>query len=365
MAFQIQKLGKLLDIGGLSSSDGGVIGIDIGASSLKVVQLSSGKNGASLETYGELQLGPYGDADIGAPVLLESSKLSAALSDIVREANVTARTAILAVPHASSFIAVAPFPTANHADLPSMIPIEARKYVPMAMSEITLDWFVIPDLKKNEGVAPTTTRVLMAAIHNESLKGLRTVVQNAGIAIMANEIEPFSVIRSSVHENDTAVMLIDFGARSTKTYCVEFGILEETHRIPVGGHDVTTAIATALALPYASAEVQKRTGTGIREISPLADAITPVLDRILGDVTRSLERFERERETKITRVIVTGGGALLPGLIERLAIVLNRDTHLADPFAKVEHPVFLEDTLKEAGPAFAVAVGVALRQFVR
>lgn len=355
------KLGKFLDIGILSPTAGGVIGIDIGSSSLKIVQLSLGKNGASLETYGELQLGPYGGGDIGAPTQLDPSKLSAALSDIIRESNATAKTASLAVPHTASFIAIAPFPTLDHSQLPSMVPIEARKYVPMPMSEITLDWFVIPGIASDGAVPPTSTRVLMAAIHNESLKRLRSVVQNAGIAVIVNEIEPFCVIRSSVHEDDTSAMLIDFGASSTKSYFVESGILEETHRMPFGGHQLTTALSQALNIPYAQAEEEKR-GGGISVAGPLADALLPSLDRALTDAGKSLERYEREKGKQISRIIVTGGGALLPGLIARTATVLGRDTHLADPFAKVEHPAFLEEILKDAGPTFSVALGIALRK---
>lgn len=364
MAFQLPRFGKLLEMRVPGGLDGSIIGIDVGASSLKVIQLTSGQFGPALETYGELQLGPYGGAEVGAPVMLDPSKLTAALADIIREASVTAKAAELTVPHAASFVIVVPFPTRDQNALSSMVPIEARKYVPMAMSEITLDWFAVPDVLPQDPATsqPTTTRVLMAAIHNESQKRYRGIVQSAGIAVVGNEIEPFSVVRSSIREDDTSVLLIDLGAASTKTYIVESGILEETHRMPLGGHDLTNAISTEGKLSYAEAESLKRS-RGLEE-QVVARAAEPLIERMQTELKRNIERFEAESGRHIEAVSLTGGGALLRGLPDRLGAHLERTVHVANPFTKVQHPAFLEETLTEVGASFSVALGVALRKFM-
>ena len=365
MGFQIKKLGKLFDMGSLGSLEGGVIGIDIGTSSLKVIQLNIGKSGATLETYGELQLGPYMGADVGKVVNLEPSKLALALVDIIREANVTARSCALAIPHSACFVAVAHFPTRDQTQLVSMVPVEARKYVPMAMNEVTLDWFIIPDPPRIEGAPePTETRVLLAAIYNESLNRYRGVVQNAGIAVGSNEIETFSVVRSSIHESDGSILLLDLGASSTKLYIVESGILQETHRIPLGGQELTSAVGTALNLGYGEAEsIKRQMGLLSDTYDPrIGAALAPIVDRIFTETNRALTRYERDMQIKINTIVLTGGGALLVGLLERAQATFAREVTIANPFSKVEYPAFLEETLREAGPSFSVAMGVALRR---
>ena len=86
------------------------------------------------------------------------------------------------------------------------------------------------------------------------------------------------------------------------------------------------------------------------------------LERILGESLRVLRAYENNTGTKISKVILTGGGVLLKGLLAHATAYFEREATLADPFSKVEYPAFLEDTLKEAGPSFAVALGVALRK---
>ncbi|MFM2374172.1 MAG: hypothetical protein RLZZ234_167 [Candidatus Parcubacteria bacterium] len=369
MAFEIKKLGKLLDMGSDALHGTNVVGIDIGTSSIKVVSLTEGKTGAALETYGEMQLGPYAGLDIGRATNLEPGPLGGALVDILKEANVTASQGALAIPHSASFVAITNFPATDPEQLASMVPLEARKRIPMAMNEVTLDWFVIPDRRPvlvEEGVpAPKSgTPVLLAAIYNEALKRYRTVVQRAGLAIAVNEIESFSVIRSSVHEDETTVMVLDLGATSTKMYVIQDGILHETHRMPIGGHDLTTAIVGGLQITDGEAEEVKRQFgfvTGVYDPRITAALATPV-ERIVHEVQRVRERYEKGGSEKITKVVLAGGGAMLKGFREALENALAIPVVLSNPFSKVEYPAFLEATLKEIGPSFAVALGVALRR---
>lgn len=369
MAFEIKQLGKLFERAGIRVEEG-VVGIDIGASSIKVVQLGVGKQGAALETYGELQLGPYANSDIGRAANLDQKKLIEAIVDIVREAGVKSRNAALAIPYTASFVIVIKIPTRDQTQLGSMVPIEARKYVPIPMNEVTLDWFVIPEAPaaapKDAPTTPqpTDTRVLLAVIHNEALGRYQSVVQSAGLLSSFSEIETFSVIRSSVHENDGTVMLLDIGAGSAKLYIVEGGILYETHRTAHGGEALTTTLKDTLGLSYEEAEEAKRQmGLEADQYDPrIKQAMSKVLEQLCAESKRVLTRFETEQGKVVEKVILAGGGALLKGLVPFMNEKLEKEVVIADPFSKVEYPAFLEETLTEAGPSFAVAMGVALRR---
>jgi type IV pilus assembly protein PilM len=139
-----------------SKKSGSVLGIDIGSSSIKVVQISRKNGHAILETYGELALGPYTGKGVGESVALPQEKIIEAVKDMLKEkeVNITTMSCGVAIPFASSLMAVIEMPDVSRKELEQMIPIEARKYVPVPISEVTLDWYVIPKDKNTEPLVP-------------------------------------------------------------------------------------------------------------------------------------------------------------------------------------------------------------------
>lgn len=366
MQFDFLKLAKFFNLGGLAGTEAGVVGIDIGSSSIKVVELRRERGFAALSTYGELQLGPYAHTEIGRATNLDPATLSEALTDILREAAVKSKNAAFGISYAASFLTIITLPTREENTLASMVPIEARKYVPVPIGEVTIDWFVIPEPRGEERdtARPGVTRVLLAAIHNEALAKYRAVAKRATLVTGFTELEAFSTIRSSVLEGDGTVAIVDLGAATTKLYVVAGGIVQRTHSVPVGSQDMTLSLAQALTLPVADAEELKRQ-TGLSESGNdprLKQSVEFALSRILSEAHRVMRAYEGATRAKITKVILAGGGALLRDLPAYAAALFGRKVVLADPFAKVEYPAFLEATLKEAGPSFAVALGVALRR---
>ncbi len=367
MQFNFSKLAQVFNFGSSPVESGGVVGIDIGSSSIKVVQLKQAKGGAVLETYGELQLGPYAGIEIGRATSLDETKLATALVDIAREASVSSRDGALSISYTSSFVTVLTLPSESKDQLASVIPVEARKYVPVPIHEVTLDWFVIPDFQAGaqKSQKSPSLRVLLAAIHTKALEKYRAVLKSASFRNSFSEIEVFSTIRSSVLETDNAVVLLDLGAATTKLYVVNDGIVQQTHSVNSGSQDMTLSLAHALEIPVADAEELKRqVGLDGGTSDPrIAQALDLALVRILDESQRVMTAYETRAEVKILKIILTGGGALLKGVLARAQTHFARPVVLADPFSKVEYPAFLEDTLKEAGPSFAVAIGVALRKF--
>src|SRR3989338_8244595 len=129
-----------------------VLGIDIGSSSIKIVQLSRKNGHAVLDTYGELSLGPYAGKSIGEATSLPTEKIIEALGDLLKEKEVkiTTRLCGVAIPFSSSLITVIDMPNESLKQLSEMIPIEARKYIPVPISEVSLDWYIIPKDKNPE-----------------------------------------------------------------------------------------------------------------------------------------------------------------------------------------------------------------------
>ncbi len=125
---------------------GSVLGVDVGSSSLKVVQLRKQEGRAVLETYGELALGPYGGADVGQATNLPADKVAETLTDLMREANVTTNDAGISIPFSRSLLTLIELPRRDNQDeQKTVIEFEARKYIPVPVSEVQLDWFIVPE----------------------------------------------------------------------------------------------------------------------------------------------------------------------------------------------------------------------------
>lgn len=345
---------------------GSVVGIDIGSSAIKVVQLRRDRGKAILETYGAIALGPYADVEVGRATSLPTEAVVRALTDVLREANITAKDAALSIPYAASLVSVIKVPKVSDSQLASMIPIEARKYIPVPINEVLLDWYAIPDSSKaaaDEKEASAHMNVLLVAIHNDTIAKYQQIVKDAELSASFFEIEVFSTVRSSLEHGIAPVAVLDMGASSTKLYLSERGIVRESHIINRGAQDITLAIAQALSLPVAKAEEEKRM-RGLADASQenLVRSIQLTLEPILSEVNRTILAYESRMQSSVSKLVLTGGGATLKGIEALLKEKLSTPIERAQPFSKTEAPAFLADVLNEAGPEFSVAVGLALRR---
>ena len=347
-----------------------VLGVDMGSSAIKVVQIKKKHGKAVLETYGELALGPYGGVEIGRAVSLPADKLVEAIRDLLREAKTTTVNCGAALPLSSSlitFITVPPVPDKQMADV---VALEARKYIPVPLNEVFLDFSIIPTEESyTEGVEAGKAEkrgleVLVVAIHNEYLSEYQSIMAGSGIQPGFYEIEIFSSIRAVVEQGLSTVMIIDMGARSTKLYIVERGLLRASHIINKGGQDVTLALSKALSISVADAESLKRTRglKGGPEYKEPTEIITVNLDYVFYEANTTLLNYQKKYGKNVSTIIMTGGGALLKGLIDLAKIGFQTQVVCADPFGKLETPAFLAEEFAAAGPEFAVAIGAALRR---
>ena len=355
-----------------------VLGIDVGSSAIKVVQLRKKSGKAMLETYGELALGPYGGVEIGQATNLSAEKLVEALTDLMgeKEVNLTTNSCGMAIPFSSSLMSLIEMPLVSFQQLSVMIPLEARKYIPVPISEVTLDWSVIP--KENTETEENSedqnkdskdrtkikkTDVLLVAIHNETLTKYQELIRKTGLESSFFEIEIFSTMRAVLEEDTTPVMLFDIGAASTKLYIVERGIVRLSHTINRGSQDITTMISKSLGIPIAQAEIMKRSsGLTASGTADIKNIVHLSLDYIFSEANQVVLNYQRKYAKTIGKIVLVGGGSALKGLSELAQSSFQTPVVAGNPFAKTEAPAFLEDILRETGPEFAVAVGIALRK---
>lgn len=341
-----------------------VLGLDIGSSSLKVVQLRRQGGTAVLETYGELSLGPYAGSEVGQATNLPADKIAETLRDLMREANVTTADAGVSIPFSRSLLTLVELPRRDDPEeQKTIVELEARKYIPVPVSEVQLDWFVLPEPLAEGAEPPAKVKVLIVAVHNDQLALLQGVVAGAGIEASFYEIEIFSTVRSVVDEPVKPVMVLDIGASATKVYVVEHGVVALSHNIQQGGQDVTRTIASASGLTMAKAEALKKAhGFTNKEGTYDRKTIELVFSRILEEAKRVQAQYEAVNNKAISGIVLTGGGGVTKELAAYAKTFFSTPVTVADPFGKTEAPAFMRPVLAEIGPEFAVAVGLALRK---
>ena len=367
-----------------NQGESSALGVDIGSSAIKIVQIKKKNGQAVLETYGELALGPYVGVGVGQAVILTTDNIAQALTDLMREkeVNITTKKCGISIPFASSLMSVIEMPAVSSKQLAVMVPLEARRYIPVPISEVMLDWSVIPksEVREEDSSEYTTTEerssagatkasaalskvdVLIVAIHNETIARYQEIVAKSGLEAGFFEIEIFSTMRAVLDEALRPVMIMDIGAASTKLYVIERGVIRSSHTINRGSQDITLTISKSMGLSLERAEIMKRQVGAAGKDKNLTDVIILTLDHIFSEVNNALLAFEKKYNKTVSKVILVGGGSALKGLAELARNNFKTDIVIADPFNKVSAPAFLENILKETGPEFAVAIGLALRK---
>jgi len=380
-----------------NKSNGSAVGVDIGTSSIKAVHLKNTKGSAEILNYGSISLGPYAGIDIGRATNLSTDKIALAIKDLFGEmsrasnsekVNSTKLNQLIrsnsnfSIPLNSSLLSVIEMPSMSQKELENAIPLEARKYIPVPMAEVILNWSIIPNEsdvaemekeekrekedKKTSQKPPTAvkpTEVLVAAIHKEIVRKHEDIKNKVGMAGALFEIEMFSTIRSSIGRDMSPLMIIDLGAGTTKIAMIEYGVVKRSHIINTGSQDITIALAKVLDVPVAKAEEIKREFglDGKIEERNLRQIISLPLDNIFSEAHSVLSAYNRKYNKNVEKAILTGGGAALKGITAVAKDGLGINAVTSSAMAKMEAPAFLESTLKEASPEFSVAAGLALK----
>lgn len=343
------------------------LGVDLGATSIKIVELKEEAGRARLLTYG------YTEQSIGYPEK-EFTETPERAIDLIKKICVKARTvskqAVAALPSASVFSSVINIPAAPGKDLAEAVRWEAKKIIPLPLEEMILDWKVLTP-ETAVGVTPPvtpqkTTRVLLTAAAKNLVKKYLDIFKGAGLNLVSLETETFALVRALVGVDKSTVIVVDMGAASTAISIIENGVPFLNRSLNVGGINITKEIAASLGIDFNQAEQMKYdvgmspgAGGGVSKI------VERALSMLLNEIKYCANIYQNQEggtEKKIEKVILTGGGALLPNFVEYLSGALNMRVYAGNPWARIIYPEELRPILDQVGPKFSVAIGLAMRE---
>ena len=347
--------------GFLKSTSGKVVGIDVGMFSTKVVQLRYEAERAILESYGELLNERYFKSVTSAGsgfLRYEDADLVTLIKDVLTESNINAHDAIFSIPAASSFVVKITLPKITPKEVETAVPFEARKYIPIPISEVILDWDVMPGKNEKE------TEVLLVALPRQIVEKYQRVAAAAGLNVKALEVETFSLVRSLIGHDSTPQAIINFGYRTTTLAIVDERKLRTSHNFDRGSLELTKALERGLGVNFERAEQTKRDiGLGERiEEKEISSIMMPLLTTLLGEIERVIDVYNRRAPRKIQKIILTGGGSQLKGMVELMATTFGIESARGNPFGRIVSPPFMQPILREIGPYFSVATGLALHE---
>jgi type IV pilus assembly protein PilM len=339
------------------------IGVDLGMSGVKIVELVNEKGRARLVTYAYVD---YPSLEVERTFQDNPDQVIALLKRMVKKAKTTTKKCVAALPISSVFSSIISVPASNEKELNDAIAYQARKLIPIPLEEISLDSKVLD--AEGDPKGKKVSRVLLTGAPKTLVESCIDVISRGGLEPFALETEALAQIRSLIGRDRSTVMIIDIGAFRTNITVVERGIPFLSRSIASGGSSITTTIAGALGIPFSQAESMKRDIEAMQKFAPAGD-IAPILEGLLKPIMDEIRysfnlyqgQSEGGQQKRIDKMIVTGGSSLLPRLPDFLTQVMNINAYRGDPWARVVYPEDLRPILEEIGPRFSVAIGCAMR----
>jgi type IV pilus assembly protein PilM len=341
------------------------LGIDIGASAVKLVELEREENRYKLKNYGIFSLKDYLKQEWyqipSGPRKLTNEELAEIVTKTIKEAKIVSDQTYLSLPVYSSFSTLIDFPTMPEKEIAAAIPFEAKKYVPVPISEVILDWSTVSPPNQQKGL-----QVLLMAVTKEIVNDYKRIIQLAGLNLSAIESETFSLSRALVGNDKSTIILIDVGARSVSVSIVDGSYIRVISNLEMGGIKLTKTISQQMGLSLEAAEKLKMNFSTNQSInqqsSQLKEIIHSVLNVVVFEIKKIIDSYQGKYNRKVEKCILVGGGVQVPGFVEYFINKLGLEVSLGNPFARVIYPPLLESTLKELGPSLAVAIGLAMRR---
>ncbi len=347
------------------------LGVDLGATSIKIVELKDEAGRARLLTYG------YTEQKVGYPEKEFTDTPERAIDlikKICAKAKTVSRQAVAALPTASVFSSIINVPLIGGKDIASAVQWEAKKIIPLPLEEMILDWKILTPEEaggadQSAAPAPTTgktTQVLLTAAAKNLVKKYIDIFKGAGLNLISLETETFALIRSLVGLDKSTVIIVDMGAASTAISIIENGVPFLNRSLNFGGLTITKEIAASLGLDFNQAEqIKYDVGMSAAGGEGVPKIIERTLTMLLNEIkycTNIYHSQESAKGKKVEKVILTGGGALMSNFVEYLSNALNMRAYVGNPWARVIYPEELKPILDQIGPKFSVAIGLAMRE---
>jgi len=350
------------------------LGVDIGTTGIRLVELRRDGSRKILENYGHLESEDYlyigagfGEKKLAYNAYLSHEKIIKDLSEILNVMKVRAKKVSMSVPISAAFSSVITFPSISEGDIEKAINFEAKKYIPSPLEEVSFGWNIVSSSSNMKGGGDSkNVKVLLVAIQKDMAMKYYKIAKALNLNLVNLETESFPLARALVGEMKGVCTIVDIGSKATNITIVEDGAISTGHSVSnVGGLEITNVLAHGFNVDSKRAEILKR-DIGLKfqgADKKVSEIIAPVVSVVISDVRKINESYSKNNQKKIDKIILTGGSANLPGIAEYFSKEFRLPVELGNPWKSVGHDERLSGKLSEISSQFAVAVGLALGGF--
>ncbi len=342
-----------------------LVGLDIGDSSIKVVELREIGRGKGWEVRA-LAHEPLPQEAIVDGTIMDAGLVVDTLRRIWDQERIREKRVATALSGPSVIIRRINVPQMSEQELAEQIRWEAEQYIPFNINEVSLDYYVL------EGASLAgdgNMDVILVAARKEKIDDYTSVIGQAGLEPVVVDVASFAALNcfEANYGGDLpdSAALIDIGASVTSISILRGGVSVFWRDISMGGNQYTDTLQRELSLSRDQAEAAKR-GEAVEGVS--GDQVREILGSVNEELCHEIQRtvdFVKAfagSESPLEAIFLAGGGARLPGLTETLGERFGARVELIDPFRNVKVPGALADRAEAMGPDAAVAVGLALRK---
>lgn len=341
------------------SSSNSFIGVDLGSTSIKVVELKKEKN--------QLRLANYGFSESTVPIKFEQiddiKSIADIINDIQKKAGINGVVAYAALPAFSVFTSVLNLSNVLEKDIASAIHWEAKKVIPLPLDDMVLDW---KQIDTPGGKGPENIRVLLTGAPKALVKKYITIFKEANIQLKSMETETFSLIRALLGNDKTTTMIVEIGASTTDVSIIDKGIPMLSRSIDIGGTTISKALGAKLNIDVEHAEQFKYDMglcMGEGEDNAAGKIIIETLAPVINEIKYAMELYLNKNNITTEKIVLSGGSSMLPNLTDYLSKVLDKRVVIGNPWTRISCQLDLKPLLDEIGPRMSVAVGLAMYGF--
>lgn len=346
---------------GLFNKKKDLVGIDIGSSSIKLVQLWQAKDGYQLLNAAVLPLPPEAIVDNS---LMDTAAVVDAVKKLVTSLGIKTRDVACSISGNAVIIRKISLPTMTTEELEDQISWEAEQYIPFDIKDVHIDFQILGA----DPLDPSKIQVLLVASKKDIINDYVAVFNDAGLSLSVMDVDAFAVqnafeINADIANDVRALVNVGAGVMNINVVKGETSLF--TRDVQMGGNQYTEELQKQLGVSANDAETMKMLAVQ-QQNGPLADVVNRVNETLSQEIRRSVDFYNSTAlgEERIVRISMCGGCSKMSGLKEAVAAKLGVDVELLNPFERIKfnEKDFDPEYLQEIAPLMAVGVGLAIRR---
>ena len=333
-----------------------LVGLDIGSTSIRAVEATLAKDRPVINNFGQAVLPP---GSVVGGVVKDDRAVTNTLRQLWTSRDFSTKSVVLGVTHQQVIVREFDLPNLPEKERRQALPFLVRDMLPLPIEQALLDFYPLEKPGKGE-----TIHGLVIAAPKEAVIDTVRAVENAGLQVAQVDLACFAALRASAHLANDTEALLDIGANGTNIIIHTDGVPKIVRTVPRGGEEVTKMVASRLSIPVTEAEsVKCRVGLNATDNAESAEVVAEAIRPLITEIRSSFNYFAAGNpDTRVKRLALVGGAALLPGLPAKLTEELGVPTFLSDPLQRVNdvRKGGRHDALGRLRSSAAVSVGLTL-----